>query len=108
MLKIKSYEARPRKNDGSKKYFSPTKIYIFPEGESIFENLENRRSRPSTTYKKEVLPLLLEDVKKEGLNLDGKKISWSQKAGCSCGCSPGFIINRHYGYDVYVTIVEEA
>lgn len=37
------------------------------------------------------------------------KISYSRKAGCSCGCSPGFILTgRHdlVGKDVYVRVYE--
>lgn len=27
------------------------------------------------------------------------KISYSRKAGCNCGCSPGYVITRHGKYD---------
>jgi hypothetical protein len=40
------------------------------------------------------------------------RITWSEKAGCSCGCSPAFIINSDkefhgpsaYGVNIWVTI----
>lgn len=66
--------------------------YIFPKQESIVENLMNRRSRPYTEWKK-LIPQIL---KKAGLSkeeIKSIKPSWSQKCGCSCGCSPGFRLN---------------
>lgn len=33
-------------------------------------------------------PLLME-------NLDAEKVSYSRKAGCTCGCSPGYIVDSH-------------
>jgi hypothetical protein len=80
-----------------------SKIFIFPEGETVLQNLANRRHRPSTAYKKEVIPQILE---KAGLPAD-TKVSWSQKAGCSCGCSPGFLLpDSCWGFKVYVTVSE--
>lgn len=67
-------------------------LYIFPTGESIVENLMNRRERPYTEWKK----LVPEILKKAGFSdneIKGIKPSWSQKCGCGCGCSPGFKLN---------------
>lgn len=67
-------------------------LYIFPTGESIVENLINRRERPWTEWKKLVTPILL----KAGFAVEeihNIKPSWSQKCGCKCGCSPGFKLN---------------
>lgn len=64
-------------------------LYIFPTGESIVENLMNRRERP---YKK-WYPLIPQILKKAGFSekeINEIKPSWSQKCGCGCGCSPGF------------------
>jgi hypothetical protein len=58
----------------------------------------NRRSRPYREYGK-----LLPEVFKQ-LNMEYSESRWSQKVGCDCGCSPGFILNNHFGYEVYVTI----
>ena len=81
-----------------------TRVYVWPEGESIMENLENRRQRPYTTYRKEVLPYVLDQL---GLPRD-TKVRWSQHAGCSmCPCSPGFIIDSGpAGVSVSVTITQ--
>ena len=66
-----------------REFYQASRVYVWPRGESILENLCNRRSRPYTEYRK---------------LLAGKsfmeKARWSQKAGCSCGCSPGFILDR--------------
>lgn len=66
------------------------RVYFFVNGETTMENLEKRYSRPYKEYLR-----LLPDVWD---HLDVKapeklKVRWSQNAGCSCGCSPGFVIN---------------
>lgn len=80
------------------------RIYVFPKGETILEQLETRRQRPYTAYRKEVLPTVMKQL---GIPED-TRVRWSQYAGCSCPCSPGFIVE---GYpqaisrqDVYVTV----
>ena len=80
------------------------RVSVSFEGETILENLENRRSCPIK---------LLRRVCEETLDSLGVKKSmvefrWSQKAGCNCGCSPGFIVEGYDpiidGKDVFVTI----
>ncbi len=101
MLYIKEINLQKCSGAGPRDSSSRPRIYIWPEGESIKENFENRRDRPYTIYKKEVLPQLF---RKLGLN--PKKVGWSQKAGCSCPCSPGFIVqSRDIPYDIHVTVV---
>lgn len=94
----KSYHAKPR-------------VYIWLEGESVFDNFINRWGRPHKAFRKFILPTL-----KRVLNVvdDDIKFNWSQKAGCSCGCSPGFIItlgdfasarsHRLFATDTHVTV----
>lgn len=81
-----------------------SRLHVFVEGENVLENLENRFTRPHHQYKQLVAPIL------EAL---GVKARWSQKAGCSCGCSPAFILDRvihldptrsWVGHDLYITI----
>jgi hypothetical protein len=78
------------------KFGTKARIYIWPKGENVIDNISNRFSRPSAAYKEEVLPKL--DLPK------GVKVRWSQKAGCSCGCSPGFIVDAKLGYDIHVEV----
>ena len=94
--------------DKHRDYFSPTKIYLFPKGESTFGHLMNRKSRPFKFYRKQIIPIVLKK-----LNWDPKTlIRWSQYAGCSCPCSPGFRVNEYIKnhpikdgwYDIFVSI----
>jgi hypothetical protein len=75
-----------------REYESATRIYVSEDGESVLDNLMSRTGRPVGAYRaavKEILPTL---------GLDGYKIQWSQKAGCSmCPCSPGFILKDPEG-----------
>ena len=103
-IKTSSIEINPRGNVDYKEWVKQTRIYIWPQGESVLQNLENRRQRPYTTYKKEVIPAVLE---KMGMPAD-TKLRWSQYAGCSCPCSPGFIVDGHSLHDVHVTIEGET
>jgi hypothetical protein len=79
------------------------KLFVFHRNETILENLMLRRQRPSQAYRKEVLPKVFKKLK-----LKPTRITWSQKAGCSCGCSPGFFLNidpSKLGYDaIYVSV----
>lgn len=93
MLKINNVQIRDADKPANK-----TRVYIFVKGETVLENLQNRRHRPVTVYKKEIIPQLKAHFP------DGVKFSWSQKAGCSCGCSPGFIVHGDVGREIYVDL----
>jgi hypothetical protein len=84
-----------------------TKMYIFIKDETILQNLNNRHNRPYETYKKEIVPQVINILKEQGIDIEGMKISWSQYAGCKCGCSPGFILKGgklDCPLDIFVTI----
>jgi hypothetical protein len=114
-MKIFSVKIKPREvtakaykdyNTWSRQHkdmYRPSHIYIWIEGETIMENLENRRQRPYTTFKKEVVPFVLQEL---GLS-PNTKVRWSRYAGCSCPCSPGFIIDDDVGKDVHVRITAD-
>lgn len=87
-------------NATGKDAWKKTRVYIWPEGESIMENMQNRRSRPYNEFRKQVIPGVLKAL---GLPA-GAKVKWSQYAGCSCPCSPGFIVEDSYGKHVSVTV----
>lgn len=80
-----------------------SRIYIWPEGETLLQNLENRRNRPVGEWKRKVIPEILRQA---GLPAD-TKVSFSQKCGCRCGCSPGFYIKDHWGKKISASISEE-
>ena len=72
------------------------KIYIHHANESLLENLFNRRSRPYTTYKKELLPVVMEHIKHSHPHLHDRlknaTWSWDKFCGCSgCPCSPAAV-----------------
>lgn len=88
-----------------------SRLYLSVANENILEHLQNRFDRPVNEYKKLIAPVLK--------MLGVEKARWSQKAGCSCGCSPGFILDRKVqvgqsgvksvynwesGHDIHVTI----
>jgi len=109
--KIQLNSESPYKRSGEpKKNFD--KIYIWIENETIWENMNNRRNRPHTTYKKEILPKLMEHLEmnfpKVYEHLKNVKWGWSQSCGCSmCPCSPGFIGNEKRFdevLDIHITI----
>ena len=75
-----------------------TKMYIWPKGESILENLHGRHNRPADIWKKEVIPAILEKLQAEypeAFNdVENVKWGWRQKCGCTCSCSPGFVSDK--------------
>lgn len=108
--KIKTIDVRletefNRSGEPKKKF---DKLYIWLTDETILENIQNRRSRPYTDYKREVIPQLIERLKIEQPRhyevLKNVKWGWNQNCGCSmCPCSPGFVgnVKREFPNDVY-------
>jgi hypothetical protein len=80
-----------------------SRVYFFPEGEDATTNLVNNLedSRPHDLYSSDLMPKVLAAI---GVPVESS-FRWDQFAGCSCGCSPGFIIENSKGKDVYVTYV---
>ena len=69
-MDIKKINIRDKK---SKSHFPvKTRAYIFIQDESIVANLMNRKDRPYTAYRKEVMPKILEALE---LSSD-TKIRW--------------------------------
>lgn len=90
----KDRKYRPRAN----------RIYLWPEGETILQNLANRHSRPTKQWRKEVIPQVLEQL---GYPKDAK-VRFSQKAGCRCGCSPGWIMEGYYNKELFAHVCESV
>lgn len=87
-------------------YVSAPRMYVDVKDETLVENLVNRRSRPYNLYKTLIHSSLLGEM------FDLGKLQWSQRAGCSCPCSPGFILpkqtlniggNTFSHFDVWIT-----
>lgn len=73
------------------------RVYLFPKNESVFENLLSRRARNKSLWRKMTLQIL------EKFGYNDVKISFSQRAGCQCGCSPGFIVDVKNGKELFIT-----
>lgn len=101
---IKDITLRPCSGAGPRESNSRARIYVHIEGETLRQNLRDRRDRPYNVYKTEVLPKLF-----RLLGINPEKVSWSQKAGCrQCPCSPGFVVqSRDIPYDVWVTVTDK-
>lgn len=101
------------KTDYSRKgepYKWNNKLYVWLDGESVLENLVNRRSRPHTFYKKEIIPLIMEKLAASSPDIHtavrNEKWGWRQKCGCSmCPCSPGFVGSGYSSYEIHASVL---
>lgn len=90
-------ELRPQ--DGAR--YKKTRVYVWRDDETITENIINRRFRPHRQWRKDVLPKVFSEL---GL-AEGTRARWSQYAGCSCGCSPAFILDINLmNRDIHVSL----
>ena len=83
---------RTRANNRSyASYHSKPKLHIFIKDWNVLEDLQGGRwNKPHNAFKQQVLS---DALKQAGLNPEIITATWNQKAGCSCGCSPGFILS---------------
>ena len=88
-------EYEPYHSRKGEPYRQANKLYIWPEGETILENLFNRHNRPSKIWKEEIIPALLVKLSETNPEIyervKEENWGWRQKCGCSCPCSPGFV-----------------
>jgi len=88
------------KRERHKLRHSNTRVFIHHSEETLAENLMNRGDRPQELYRKHILPKVIQE-----LNLrEGTKAKWSQYAGCSCPCSPGFILSDDGLYKTHIHV----
>jgi hypothetical protein len=77
-------------------------VWAKDEGAGL-EQFIYRHNRPVQLYR----TLLPEIFKKLGLPAD-TKARWSQKAGCTCPCSPGFILSHtEWRHDFYAYVTAD-
>lgn len=88
------------------------RVYAWPKDETILENFfEGRHNRPHRELQRQIRAVVDAALIVEGLN--PQKWAWSQTAGCSCPCSPGWILTGKPGWmdchnvEVYVTYTIE-
>lgn len=112
-LNVTSFEAREKsagRANGSDRRdprygygpYAKARIYFGLDGWSILDNLFNRGNEPHAIVKPFIVPMALEAM---GMAPD-TKATWNRKAGCSCGCSPAFVVDapNEKGYDVWVSV----
>lgn len=99
-MSILKTESRPF--SGNHPYRAYGRVYVWEHNETVLQNLFNRRSRPCREYR----PIVLEVLKERYGITDPTKVKWSQKAGCACGCSPGFIVKTLHE-DLHLTITND-
>lgn len=75
-------------------------IYIIINSPTVMKEIQDKKDKYQNVFRKEVLPTVFQKAK---MPLD-TKVVWSDKAGCSCGCSPGFLITGQKGFDIYVRL----
>jgi hypothetical protein len=91
MLQITDITTQPIRLSKSQRWGDvKPRVYLSFKGETIVDDLMNRRRRPYEVIKPLLAELLACETKAQDV-----KLSWSQKAGCSCGCSPGFIVSGY-------------
>lgn len=83
-----------------------SRLFVWPVGESLLESLRERHDRPVEEYRKLFREVLGSGAGRLLLGLPDRqfKLSWSQRAGCQCGCSPGFVLDACLGYDLHVDV----
>jgi hypothetical protein len=102
-VEVSKESCSSRKNEP---YKYRNKMYIWTQGETIMENLINRHNRPSTFYKKEIVPTIMKWLEENDSaafeQLKNTNWGWRQKCGCTCPCSPGFVSDKDGYYTSYV------
>ena len=73
------------------KPLTKVRLFVHNPHETLIENLNGRWHRPHKQYKEELLPTVFKFLSLPFCT----GAHWNQKAGCSCGCSPGFVLDIH-------------
>lgn len=80
---------------------SKSHLSVHMLGESVWDNLMNRRNRPTKIWK------MVGETAMASLGLEEElfeKMYWNQRAGCGCGCSPAFVMPNVFGYNFYIEV----
>lgn len=81
--------------------YAKARIYVFLKGESLLENFAKRAGLTEVDEKMErELMRRAARVVASYFNVPDH-MNYSRKAGCGCGCSPGFILKEHRGFDLF-------
>jgi hypothetical protein len=80
---------------------SKSHLSVHMLGESIWDNLMNRRNRPTKIWK------MVGETAMASIQMPEElfaKMYWNQRAGCSCGCSPAFVMPNLFGFYFYIEV----
>lgn len=86
---------------------SAPRLYFWLDGETVLEHFfVGRRLTARHKLIRPLIPAVLEQL---GVSTPSE-IRYSRTAGCSCGCSPGFVLRgatykgMDSGFDVFITV----
>ena len=97
------YNKKHSNSSGIRPSTRNTRVYMFPDDKVlslIRVEFGDTRGAGVRAYR-DIMPeaLMVGLGFKEVCGIEWR---WSSRAGCSCGCSPGFILNKDLGGDLYV------
>jgi hypothetical protein len=91
--------------------YGNVRVYVFFEDDPIALPGQEREDQAEELKKPEVKSIAWRALRRALRKLNAThtslptKIAYSRKAGCSCGCSPGFIVKGLKSYsNIYVTV----
>lgn len=90
-----------RKGGTYREQNSKSHLSVYMKGESIWDNLMNRRNRPTKIWK------MVGETALASLGMEEElfaKMYWNQKAGCSCPCSPAFVMPNLFGFYFFIEV----
>lgn len=78
-------------------------------GGTVLDDLVWRRNHDAPIKPSSLLKALIEQVNTPGFDFNGCQLAYSSTAGCSCPCSPGYIVKRpgakfYQSLDIWVEI----
>ena len=95
-LVVESVPIKVEVSDRFDAEYNKPRIFFFPKNENVVENFDKRFNSPQDTWKKMGKAVLKQ------LKYPGVDVLFSQYAGCSCGCSPGLIVDLHEHRCIFV------
>ena len=91
-MKIENFSLQKRGyawNVGYREYNRKPRVFVSPTGEGVWENLQNRRNRPVSEFRRAAYLAIAQ----LGYTKSDVKLRWDIHAGCAmCPCSGGFVM----------------
>lgn len=93
IIKSEKHERVQETRKGLRDFRKTPRIYIWVKNYNPIHDI-GTGERYNKPYR-DIRPMLPEILTKLGINPDGLKFRWSRYAGCTCPCSPGFIVSGY-------------